>query len=79
MTCSRCQSLMIPDVPLRYHAVHIDASDLEAGAAYRCVTCGEYVDAVILANRAHHAHQLVQEAEQIAGWHSFSLPRQEAA
>lgn len=55
MTCMRCQGIMIGVAPL--YLLSTDAyspsgSDQLEGEAWQCVNCGEYVDEVILANRA---------------------------
>ena len=52
MTCSRCQSLMVHELPVQFYASHIDFSEDRLVDGYRCPCCGEYVDAVILRNRA---------------------------
>lgn len=55
MTCPRCSSLMVADAPLQFHSNAIDQSERTLTTAYRCVCCGNYEDAVIVANRALQA------------------------
>jgi len=55
MTCVRCGGIMIGVPPL--YLLSTDSyspsgSDQLEGEAWQCVNCGEYVDEVILANRA---------------------------
>jgi len=55
MTCVRCQGIMIGVAPLYLlstDSYHPSGSDLLEGEAWQCVNCGEYVDEVILDNRA---------------------------
>jgi hypothetical protein len=57
MRCARCQGLLI-SVPslvlLSTSSYEPSISDDLDGDAWQCVNCGEYVDAVILANRGAH-------------------------
>lgn len=60
MTCSRCQSRMLPGAPLLYLANSdggsADTSDTRSRCtSYHCLMCGNYVDPTILANRAQQA------------------------
>jgi hypothetical protein len=54
MTCLRCHGLLMEIPPLvwssrEYQPSPEDGLDVEA---WQCVNCGNYIDAVILANRA---------------------------
>ena len=54
MSCTRCQGFLVPVPPLflssssPYQPSIVDKLEFDA---WQCVNCGEYVDAVILANR----------------------------
>ena len=55
MTCVRCQGLLVwipPLYLLSTDSYSPSGSDQLEGGAWQCVNCGEYVDEVILANRA---------------------------
>ena len=55
MTCVRCQGFMIGVPPLYLlssDSYSPSGSDQLEGEAWQCVNCGEYVDEVILDNRA---------------------------
>lgn len=62
VTCRRCQGIMHPIDPL-------DPLDLIQGAslddirAWRCVTCGELIDPVIMQNRSRPRPQRVRRRE----------------
>lgn len=62
VTCRRCQGIMHPIDPL-------DPLDLIQGAslddirAWRCVTCGELIDPVIMQNRSGPRPQRVRRRE----------------
>lgn len=47
MNCLRCDGLMIP-VSMR------EPASCASEAGWRCLLCGETIDAVIAANRMHH-------------------------
>lgn len=79
MYCSKCQSLMIREVSVHHHTTDysLDLNDVRTihGASYRCVCCGNFEDAVILANRARQADErrLVAHAETIAAWSDLQV------
>jgi hypothetical protein len=53
MTCKRCQGLLVEVPPLFWMApdcVLLPEKDLQM-PAWQCLNCGDYIDAVILANR----------------------------
>ena len=55
MSCMRCHGLLVsvPSLFLLSTSLYEPSiSDGLEGDAWQCVNCGEYVDAVILANRA---------------------------
>ena len=53
MTCTRCGGLMVQDSIL-------DLMDTDIRAeAWRCISCGDVVDSVILANRNRHRPKAV--------------------
>lgn len=54
MECARCQGFLVPVPSLFLLSTSLyepSISDGLDGDAWQCVNCGEYVDAVILANR----------------------------
>ncbi len=53
MTCTRCKGLMVQD-----HFLDLLDTDLRT-AAWRCVSCGDIIDPVVLANR----HRQVSETQ----------------
>lgn len=50
MWCRRCQGLMVQD---RWTDLPREA-ERTAGPIYRCLSCGEVIDPVILTNRRRH-------------------------
>jgi len=53
MTCTRCGGLMVRD---RFY----DMLDTDIGmVAWRCISCGDIVDPVVLANRRRHLSKAV--------------------
>lgn len=74
MNCSKCQSLMVRELSAHNHSTDysLDLNDVRTmhGGAYRCVCCGNWEDATVLANRARQADErrLVAQAETIAVW-----------
>jgi len=74
MTCPKCAARMFPEVSLRFHAsADYTLSAFDAGqecAGWHCLCCGQYVDRVVLANRAKQADErrLISQAELIATW-----------
>lgn len=50
MRCPRCQSLAVPEVFVDYEA----DSGAMSFLGYRCLTCGDVLDATILRHRATH-------------------------
>lgn len=53
MSCTRCNGLLVQDHSL-------DGSDTDSEAvAWRCVSCGDIIDPVVLANR----HRQVSETQ----------------
>ena len=65
MTCTRCYGLLV-EVPslvwLSSNDYHPTQSDQCEGEAWQCLNCGNYIDAVILANR-HLPSQIPLEEE----------------
>ena len=78
-TCSKCASLMVSESSAHHHSTDytLDLGDVQTmhSCAYRCLTCGNFEDAVVLANRAKQADErrLVEHAETIATWASISV------
>ena len=74
MTCSKCASLMASESSAHHHSTDysVDLGDVQTlhSCAYRCLTCGNFEDQTILANRAKQADErrLVAQAETIATW-----------
>jgi len=58
MTCTRCKGLMVQD-----HFLDLLDTDHRT-AAWRCVSCGEIIDPVVLANR--HRQRSKTEALEMA-------------
>lgn len=54
MSCPRCQGLLVPDSPLRFLTLEaaLDEYTPPGDCPQRCLSCGNVVDAQILANRA---------------------------
>ena len=74
MTCSRCAAQMVRESSIHYQGVSSlydmsDAATIEPHC-YHCLTCGNYIDAVILANRARQAvlQRTLERADAIATW-----------
>lgn len=73
MICPKCGASMVPDASLRFYATAdytIDLNDTRVEcAAWRCL-CGQYLDRIILANRAKQRDEsrLIAQAETIALW-----------
>ncbi|MFO0698340.1 MAG: hypothetical protein U0236_03860 [Nitrospira sp.] len=55
MNCPRCQSLLVQEVFVDYEAGSGSMSFL----GYRCLNCGEIIDATILRHRAGHRSPLL--------------------
>lgn len=60
MTCPKCCGLMFEDVAPQYHARSeegfVDDTDQRACTGFwHCITCGNYVDRIYLANKARQA------------------------
>ena len=51
MICKRCQGLMAQEEPCDWGGKKGSASS----AAFRCISCGEFIDQVILTNRRRKA------------------------
>lgn len=54
MSCARCQGLLVSIPPLFLSSTNLYMPSLEdriESDAWQCVNCGDYVDAIILANR----------------------------
>ena len=53
MTCIRCHGLLVETFPFTWASSNSPQSPADELAlpAWQCVNCGNYVDAVILANR----------------------------
>lgn len=72
MTCSRCASTMCHESSIHHQSTDytVDLNDVRLikSESYHCLICGNYEDAVIVANRAKQADErrLVAEAESIA-------------
>lgn len=60
MNCSRCDSLVVMDVFVDYHADGGGTSFL----GYRCLVCGDIVDATILRHRANHCAPTMPQARR---------------
>ena len=59
-TCLRCGGLMVSD----YHLDLQDDSSQIGITGFRCTSCGEVVDPVILRNRLHQTPDLLHGAKQ---------------
>ncbi len=75
-TCPKCSGLLV-SAPSPLHLLSdyfIDAYDLQDmhGESVKCLNCGYYCDAVMLANKAKQvdAQRLVAQAEGWAGTHA---------
>lgn len=72
--CSKCSSLMVSESSSHHYSTDysVDLGDVQTmhSYAYRCLTCGNFEDPTILANRAKQADErrLVAAAETIATW-----------
>ena len=53
MPCRRCKGLLVAIPPLAWDSGEYQPSsvDMLGLPAWQCVNCGDYIDAVILANR----------------------------
>lgn len=49
-SCARCKGLMVPSYT---DAVAMEAANRFPASAWRCVNCGDWVDATIIKNREH--------------------------
>ena len=68
MTCPRCHGLLMAILPLvwssrEYQPSPEDRLDVEA---WQCVNCGNYIDAVILANRTARLRLAAMSSEPVA-------------
>lgn len=81
MTCHKCQGLMIEEPSLHHRATEslLDQFDVSGLCAqsYHCLSCGNYEDGVIVANRRRQAEsrRVVQQAETIATWADVTLAK----
>jgi hypothetical protein len=79
MNCSKCASLMASESSAHHHSTDysVDLGDVQTmhSCAYRCMTCGNFVDPTILANRAKQADErrLLEQANTIATWASVHV------
>jgi len=80
MTCPKCAALMLPEPSVHYQAsadYTLDQTDRESVCrAWHCL-CGQYVDRVVLANRARQKDErrLLEEANTIATWASVAVAK----
>ena len=62
-TCARCRGLMVPSFT---DSLQLEIVEKSGAAAWRCVNCGEWIDATIVTNR--------KSAGRPGGASSSSLP-----
>lgn len=80
MICPKCAARMLAEPSVHYQASSeytLDQSDRQTVCrAWHCL-CGQYIDPVILANRARQADEqrLLGQAETIATWAALKLPK----
>ena len=54
MTCPRCQSEMYQILPLSYfNPLTANMWELNNPPTFRCVSCGNYLDSIIIKNRTY--------------------------
>lgn len=66
MTCSHCSAQMFPESSLRYTSTDYtpdlgDAQTMQS-VSWRCIYCGNWEDAVVVANRAAQRRCLLEQA-----------------
>jgi len=52
-TCARCRGFMVPSCS---DALQLERAKQSDAAAWRCVNCGEWIDATIVTNRKSAGH-----------------------
>ena len=76
MICPKCAARMLPDFSVHYQSsadYTLDQNDRESVcSAWHCL-CGQYIDRVVLTNRARQSDErrLLAQAETIAAWESL--------
>jgi hypothetical protein len=66
MTCARCDGLLVDIPPFRFlcsNDYQPTQSDQCEGEAWQCLNCGNYIDAVIVANRLSPPPLSLEEEE----------------
>ena len=65
MMCVRCDGLMVVD---RFDDFRDDTGEFNF-KAWRCLTCGEIIDSVIISNRQKHVPPLSNRNRKIMAYH----------
>ena len=73
ITCRRCHGLMHPIDPLDPMNV-IEGGKPDDIRAWRCVTCGELIDPVIMQNRSRPRHHRLRRRDSTPRQPVFRVP-----
>lgn len=62
-TCARCRGFMVPSFT---DSLQLEIGEKPGAAAWRCLNCGEWVDATIVTNRKRAGHPRGSSASSLA-------------